>query len=49
MFIVHNIILPKLIDIIEVIDTTLIAKHNNTQKSLFKFITTKGEEFLKKT
>ena len=28
-FIFHNIILPKLLDIIEVIDTTSIAKHNN--------------------
>ena len=29
MIIFHNIILPKLLDIIEVIDTTSIAKHNN--------------------
>ena len=47
MFIFHNIILPKLLDIIEVIDTTLIAKHNNTKK-LIKFTTTKGEEFSRK-
>ena len=47
MFIFHNIILPKLLDIIEVIDTTSIAKHNNTKK-LNKFITTKGEEFSRK-
>ena len=46
MFIFQNIILPKLLDIIKVIDTTSIAKHNNTKKN--KFITTKGE-ILKKT
>ena len=32
MFIFHNIILPKLLDIIEVIHTTSIEKHNNTKK-----------------
>ena len=32
-FIFHNIILPKLLDIIEVIDTTSIAKHNNTKNN----------------
>ena len=47
MFIFHNIILPKLLDIIEVIDTTSIAKHNNRKKKI-KFITTKGEEFSRK-
>ena len=47
MFIFHNIILPNLRDIIKVIDTNSIAKHNNTKK-LIKFITTKGEEFSRK-
>ena len=47
MFILHNIFLPKLFDIIEVIDTTSIAKHNNIKK-LIKFITTKREEFSRK-
>ena len=42
MFIFHIIILPKLLDIIEVINTTSIEKRNNTKK-LIKFITTKGE------
>ena len=46
MFIFHDIILPKLLDIIEVIDTTSIAKHNNIK--IIKFITTKGEEFSRK-
>ena len=30
---VYNIILPKVLDTIEVIDTISIAKHNNTKKS----------------
>ena len=30
---VYNTILPNVFDIIEVIDTTSIAKHNNTKKS----------------
>ena len=36
---VYNIILPKILDIIEIIDTTSIAKHNNTEK-LVNFTTT---------
>ena len=43
----YNIMLPKLLDIIEVIDTTSIAKHNNTKK-LVKFTTTNGENFSRK-
>ena len=32
MFILCNIILPKLLDIIKIIDTTSIEKHNNAKK-----------------
>ena len=44
---VYNIIMPKILDIIEVIDITSIAKHNNTKK-LVKFTTAKGEGFSRK-
>ena len=44
---VYNIILPKVLDSIEVIDTTSIAKHNN-KKKLVKFTTTNGENFSRK-
>ena len=39
---VYNIILPKVLDIIEVIDTTLVAKHNNTKISQIYY---NGEDF----
>ena len=43
---VYNIIFPKVLDIIEVIDTTSIEKQNKTK--LVKFTTTKGKNFSKK-
>ena len=43
---VYNIILQKVLDIIEVIDTTSIAKHNNTKKVIFTTIY--GENFSRK-
>ena len=48
MFIVHNIILPKLLDIIEVIDTTLIAKHNNTKEAYSNLLQLREKNFSKK-
>ena len=44
---VYNIILPKVLDNIEVIITTSIAKHNNTKK-LVKFTRTNRENFSRK-
>ena len=41
-----TIIFPKVLDIIEVIDTTSIEKQNKTK--LVKFTTTKGKNFSKK-
>ena len=44
---VYYIILPKLLDIIKVVDTTSITKHNNTKK-LVKFTISNRENFSRK-
>ena len=43
----YNIILLKVFDIIELIDTTSASKHNNTKK-IVKLTTTNGENFSRK-